>query len=124
MRERDLGAPHVAQAGGARRRGTAVAAIAVFCAAPFAVFYRTVDDAIRSDFRFELGYLVSGWGPWVLIVVGSVCMLPVAVSIGRSAFSRWWLSPVVRHTYAAWGISLYLLGLLLAVETSTIARAY
>jgi hypothetical protein len=123
MGERDFRAPQ-ARGRGARRRGPALAGIVVFAVAPFGAFYGTVEDAITSDFRLEVGYLMSGWGPWALIVAGALCMVPVAVSLGRGALSRWWLSPEVRHTYAAWGISLYLLGLLLAVQTSQIAGAF
>ena len=124
MDERDVHASQVARGRGARRRVGALAAILVFAVAPFGVFHDTIEDAVVSDFRLELGYLVSGWAPWALIVAGALCMVPVAVSAGRGALSRWWLSPEVRHTYAAWGISLYLLGLLLAIETSQIARAF
>lgn len=110
--------------GALRRRMAAFCGIAIFLVAPFLVFHRTIEDATISDFRFELGYVVTGWGPWALIVAGSLCMVPVAFSIGRSAFSRWSLNPGVRRAYEAWGITLYLLGVLLAVQTSQIASAF
>ena len=81
---------------GLRHRLMAIFAIAVFLAVPFLVFRATVEDA-ATDFRFELVYLVSGWGPWVLIVIGSLCFVPVAISMGRSAYSRWALSPGIRR---------------------------
>src|SRR5437867_4025578 len=82
--------------GAATRRAVAAGVVTLFCAAPFAVFHGTVEDA-ATDFRLELGYLVTGWGPWLLIVLGSLCFLPVAFSIGRNAYSRWSLRPTIRH---------------------------
>jgi hypothetical protein len=106
-----------------RRRLGAVMALAVFSAAPFVVFQRTVQDA-ATDFRVEFNYLVTGWAPWFLIVVGMLCFVPVVVSMGRSAFSRWSLPPGIRHAYEVWGATLYLLGVLLLTQTSQIAGAF
>ena len=97
--------------------------MAIFGAAPFAVFRSTVEDA-ATDFRLEFEYLVTGWGPWVLIALGALCFVPVTVSIARSGYSRWHLRPATRHAYEAWGLTLYLLGLILAIQTSQIASAY
>ena len=108
----------------ATRRMLAALAIALFAAAPFVVFHGTVRDAATSEFRLELGYLVSGWAPWLLIVVGALCFVPVVVSIRRSAYSRWSLSVGIRHAYETWGITLYLLGLILVIQTSQVAAAF
>ena len=106
-----------------RRRLGALLAIAVFAAAPFVVFQNTVRDAM-TDFRVEFNYLVTGWVPWLLIVVGMLCFVPVVVSMGRSAFSRWSLPPGIRHAYEMWGAVLYLLGVLLLAQTSQVAGAF
>jgi hypothetical protein len=106
-----------------RRRAAAAAAVAILAAAPFAIFHATIQDA-ATDFRLELGYLVSGWGPWLLIVVGSLCFVPVVVSLGRSAFSRWSLAPGIRLAYEIWGAVLYLLGLGLLVQTAQVAAVF
>jgi hypothetical protein len=106
-----------------RRRLTALMALAVFSAAPFLVFQQTVQDA-ATDFRVEFNYLVTGWAPWFLIVVGMLCFVPVVVSMGRSAFSRWSLPPGIRHAYEVWGVTLYLLGILLLTQTSQVAGAF
>jgi hypothetical protein len=58
---------------------------------------------VATDFRFELGYLVTGWTGFGLIGLGLLPMLRVAVS-----------RPRARHAYVGWGTSLYLLGALLA----------
>ena len=106
-----------------RRRLAALMALAVFSAAPFVVFQHTVSDA-ATDFRVDLSYLVSGWAPWFLIVVGLLCFVPVVVSMGRSAFSRWSLPPGIRHAYETWGAILYLLGVLLLTQTSQVSGAF
>jgi hypothetical protein len=105
------------------RRAAAAASVALGLAAPFLVFRSTVEDA-ATDFRMEFDYLVTGWGPWALIVLGCLCFIPVTVSIGRNGYSRWYVRPGTRHAYEAWGLTLYLLGLLLAIQTSQIAGAY
>jgi hypothetical protein len=106
-----------------RRRLSALLALAVFSAAPFLVFQQTVRDA-ATDFRVEFNYLVTGWAPWFLIVLGMLCFVPVVVSMGRSAFSRWSLAPGIRHAYEVWGAVLYLLGVLLLAQTSQVAGAF
>ena len=106
-----------------RRRVAALASLAVLSAAPFVVFQHTVSDA-ATDFRVDFTYLVTGWVPWLLIVVGLLCFVPVVVSMGRSAFSRWSLPPGIRHAYETWGAILYLLGVLLLTQTSQVAGAF
>jgi hypothetical protein len=104
-----------------RRRLAAATAVAVFAAWPFALFHRTVLDA-ASQFRLEFVYLLSGWTAWILILLGSLCFVPVALSIGRDEYSRWFLKPAIRHAYQAWGVSLYVLGILLALQTVQVAQ--
>jgi hypothetical protein len=106
-----------------RRRLAAAAALAVFGAAPFFVFQQVVRDA-ATNFRVEFNYLVSGWVPWLLVVVGMLCFIPVVVSIGRSAYSRWSLPPGIRTAYEIWGATLYLLGVLLLTQTAQVASAF
>jgi hypothetical protein len=101
----------------------AALALALFAAAPFYVFQQVIHDA-ETHFRIELEYLVSGWTPWVLVVVGSICFVPVVVSIGRSAYSRWSLSPGMRTAYEIWGATLYLLGVLLLTQTAQVSSAF
>jgi hypothetical protein len=104
-----------------RRRLAAATAVALFAALPFAVFHRTILDA-ASQFRLEFVYLMSGWTAWVLILLGVLCFIPVALSIGRDEYSRWFLKPAIRRAYEAWGVSLYVLGMLLAVQTAQVAK--
>jgi hypothetical protein len=105
-----------------RRLGAAVA-LAVFSAAPFVVFQATLRDA-ATNFRVEFNYLVTGWGPWTLVAIGVLCFVPVVVSMGRSAYSRWALTPATRRAYEIWGATLYLLGVMLLTQTTQISSAF
>jgi len=84
---------------------------------PPLLWHRSI-DAIASDFRFEVEYLVTGWTAYALIGLGLLFFVPVLVSIGRSPESR--LYPRGRNAYAAWAISLYLLGLILASQVAAV----
>ncbi len=57
--------------------------------------------------------------PWALIVLGLLFLVPVALSAGRDPESRWY--PRARNAHAGWGISLYLLGVILG---SQVAQLY
>lgn len=107
-----------------RRRIGAAATVALVGAAPFVVFRGLLQDAVESDFRWELAYLVSGWAPFVLMMIGTLWFLPVVVSMYRTGYSRLYLRPVTRHACEAWGIVMYFLGFCLAVQTSQIAANF
>ncbi len=61
---------------------------------------------------------MTGWTGYGLILAGLAFMLPVVVSIGRHPGSR--LYPRGRKAYAAWGICLYLLGVILASQVAAV----
>jgi len=86
-------------------------------ALPPLLWHRSI-EAIASDFRFEVEYLVPGWTAYALIGLGLLFFVPVLVSIGRSPESR--LYPRGRNAYAGWAISLYLLGLILASQVAAV----
>jgi hypothetical protein len=106
-----------------RRRLAAAGAVAIFAAAPFYVFQHVVSDA-ATNFRVEFNYLLTGWVPWLLVVVGMLCFVPVVFSIGRGAYSRFSLNPGIRTAYEIWGATLYLLGVLLLTQTAQVAAAF
>ena len=87
-------------------------------ALPLALWHEPI-AGIAGDFRLELGYLVTGWTAYSLILLGLLFFLPVLVSIGRHPESR--LYPRSRNAYAGWGITLYLLGFALASQVAQIA---
>jgi hypothetical protein len=93
----------------------------VALALPLVLWHRAI-GIIASDFRLDLEYLVTGWTGYSLIGLGLVFFVPVVVSIGRNPESR--LYPRSRNAYAAWGISLYLLGIALASQVAAVARVH
>jgi hypothetical protein len=108
---------------GLRRLGAA-ATVALVGAAPYVVFRSNLQDALESDFRWELVYLVSGWGPFALMTIGTLWFVPVVLSMNRTGYSRLYLRPVTRHACQAWGLVTYLLGFLLAIQTTQIAGLF
>jgi hypothetical protein len=88
-------------------------------AMPVVLWHRAM-GIIAADFRFELDYLVTGWSAYLLIVLGLLFFIPVVVSIGRRPDSR--LYPRSRGAYVGWGVSLYLLGIMLATQVAVIAE--
>jgi hypothetical protein len=102
------------------RRRARLSGLAVFVTAaglPILLWHRSI-GAIASDFRLEVGYLLTGWTGYGLILAGLAMMLPVLVSIGGTPGSRFY--PRARGAYAAWGVSLYLLGTALASQVATV----
>jgi hypothetical protein len=88
-------------------------------ALPFVLWHRAI-SVIATDFRVEAEYLVTGWTGYSLIGLGLLFMLPVVWSIGRRPDARFY--PRSRNAYAAWGICLYLLGIMLASQVATVAH--
>jgi len=91
----------------------------VAAALPPLLWHRAI-AAVAEDFRFDLEYL-SGWTGYALIAAGLAFFVPVVISIGRLPGSRFY--PRGRNAYAAWGISLYLLGFAIAVQVAAVARS-
>jgi hypothetical protein len=88
-------------------------------ALPAALWHRAI-GLIATDFRLELGYLVTGWTAYALIALGLLFAVPVVLSIGRDPASR--MYPRSRQAYAGWGVVLYLLGMILASQVQQIAE--
>jgi hypothetical protein len=86
------------------------------------VFWHRPFAAIASDFRLDLEYLVTGWTGYILIALGLLFLVPVVLSIGRHPESRYY--PRSRNAYAAWGITLYLLGIALASQVAAVTNVH
>ena len=99
-----------------RRQARVLGAVgfAVAAVLPAVLFHRVIAD-IASQFRLDGRYFVE-WAPWVLLVLGLAFLLPVAYSSGLDPDSRHF--PRYRRAYAGWGITLYLLGIGLAVQVA------
>jgi hypothetical protein len=100
----------------AQRVGAAGFVVALLL--PIVLWHRVIGD-IAGDFRLDLKYLVTGWSPWVLMLLGLAFFVPVAISNGRDPEGRFY--PKARNAYAGWGITLYLLGFGLATQVAQIA---
>jgi hypothetical protein len=97
----------------------AFAWLATCAVLPLVLWHRVLADIVAS-FRPSVAYFASELSPWLLLAAGIAFMLPVAASVGLSSESR--LYPRARRVYAGWGIVLYLLGLVLAVEVAEVWR--
>jgi hypothetical protein len=100
----------------AQRVGAVGFVVALFL--PIVLWHRVI-AGIASDFRFDLNYLLTGWSPWVLMLLGLAFFVPVAISNGRDPEGRFY--PRARNAYAGWGITLYLLGFGLATQVAQIS---
>ena len=100
-----------------RARLLAIAGLASAITLPVLLWHGVV-AGIASQFRLDLHYLLTEWSPWLLIVAGLGFGIPVAWSAGRDPESRWY--PRSRNAYAGWGVTLYLLGVVLAAQVAQI----
>jgi hypothetical protein len=106
----------------ARRRQArwlGAAGFVVAAASPVFLFHHVVELLLVQP-RVEIHYL-TGWLPWALLAGGLAFLLPVAYSAGMHPESRFF--PRARGAYAGWGITLYLLGFLLAWQVASVQSA-
>ena len=104
----------------ARRRARRVGAVGFVMASalPVLLWHQVVAD-IASEFTFDVRYLVTGWSPWVLMLLGLACFVPVAVADLRDRERRFYRAGT--GAWAGWGVTLYLLGFGLAMQVAQIA---
>jgi hypothetical protein len=98
---------------GLARPASALGVVAVLALVPLALWYRVLSDVLAS-FQWSVSYVGAELGPFLLLLGGVVFLLPVAISAGLHPESR--LYPRARRSYFVWGVVLYLLGAMLAVE--------
>jgi hypothetical protein len=101
-----------------RPRLTAALLLLGAVAVPAILWHETI-AAIASAFRLEVSYFVMGWTPWVLMTLGLACFIPVAAERVRDPERRF----ARRGTgaWSGWGVTLYLLGFVLATQVVQIA---
>jgi hypothetical protein len=107
-----------------RRRGERFVALAGLIAAGAipAFLYRDLLGQVVGSFTFDAGYIAFGASGFALMGLGLLASLPVVLSIGRNPDSR--LYPRSRGALAGWGVSLYLLGIMLVIQIGAIAAAW
>jgi hypothetical protein len=100
----------------ARRVGAAGFAGAI--ALPIVLWHRVIGD-IAGEFRLDARYLITGWAPWVLMLLGLCCFIPVVLEDWRDPDRRFYSAGT--GAWFGWGITLYLLGFALATQVAQIA---
>jgi hypothetical protein len=89
----------------------------VLAVAPLVLWHGMIAAAL-SSFQLSPTYIVSELSPWLLLLAGVLFLIPVAASAGLTPDSR--LYPRARRAYVVWGTVVYLLGLALSVQVSTL----
>jgi hypothetical protein len=87
-----------------------------------AFLYRDLLQDVIGNFTFDVGYIAFGASGFALMALGLLASLPVVLSIGRNPDSR--LYPRSRGALAGWGVSLYLLGIMLVIQIGAIAASW
>lgn len=108
------------QESGLKHRVVAAIVLVIAAAAPFAVFHSLIADS-ASELHMSFLYFVSNWTAWLCVTLAVCCFVPVVVSVRRDPYSRWFIRPTTRRAYEIWGATLYLLGIILAVQMSQTA---
>lgn len=105
-------------------RGERLVALAGLIAAGAvpALLYRDLLQQVIGSFTLDAGYIAFGASGFALIALGLLASVPVALSIGRNPDSR--LYPRSRGALAGWGVSLYLLGMMLLIQIGAIAAGW
>jgi hypothetical protein len=88
-------------------------------ALPVVLWHSTIGD-IASQFDFSLKYFVTGWSPWVLMLLGLSCFAVVAAHDLRDRDRRFYAAGT--GAWFGWGITLYLLGFGLATQVAQITH--
>jgi hypothetical protein len=106
------------------RRGERLFALAGLAAAGAGppILYRDLLGKVVGGFTLNAGWVVFGASGFALIALGLIASFPVVLSIGRNPDSR--LYPRSRAALAGWGVSLYLLGMMLVVQIGAIAARW
>jgi hypothetical protein len=82
------------------------------------VLWHSVIGAIASEFDFSLNYFVTGWSPWVLMLLGLACFAVVGAHEWRNRDRRFYTHGM--GAWFGWGVTLYLLGFALATQVAQI----
>jgi heme/copper-type cytochrome/quinol oxidase subunit 1 len=100
-----------------RRRAQAVGAVGVACAAALPILlWHDVIGMILGEWELSARYVLTALMPWLLMVLGLLCAIPLAVTELRDRERRFHRSS--GRAWAGWGVTLYLLGFALASQVA------
>ncbi len=100
------------------QRLLALTLVLALAAVPALLWHDLIQQLI-DGFRLDPGYLLIAWGGFLLMAIGVLSFVPIALTTGGNPGGRFY--PRRRDTLTGWGLSLYLLGLLLVVQLGVIA---
>jgi hypothetical protein len=99
-----------------RARTTGMVGIVLAVVLPVWLFHGVVADIASSGASGTIA--VVGWAPWVLMALGVLCAVPVALHELRDRDRRFYSQGTA--AWSGWGVTLYLLGFLLATQVAQI----
>jgi hypothetical protein len=103
-----------------RRRSQLVGAFGVLLAAllPVYLWHDVVADIASVTAGLDTTTFVVGWAPWVLMVLGLLCTIPIVVEHIRTRDRRFYRPGT--GAWVGWGVSLYIMGFALATQVAQI----
>src|SRR4051812_33519282 len=99
-------------------RRTGATGFLLALALPIVLWHRVMRD-IASEFRLEGRYLLTGCSPWLLMAAGLACLATAGIVEWRQRDRRFYAAGGA--AWVGWGVSLYLLGFMLATQVAQIA---
>ena len=99
-----------------RSQWVGLAGVVLAAALPVYLWHDVVADIARVSRPDLTG--IFGWVPWVLMLLGLLCAIPIAAERLRDRERRFYRPGTA--AWAGWGISLYLLGFALATQVAQI----
>jgi heme/copper-type cytochrome/quinol oxidase subunit 1 len=88
---------------------------------PLVLWHHTI-GSVANAFHWELRYLITGWAPWLLMLGGLACFVPVIVDRVKDPQRRFYGSQ--RAAWFGWSITLYVLGFGLATQVAQITEGF
>lgn len=103
----------------ARRRARRVGAagVAIVAVLPVVLWHHVI-AMILGEFELSTRYLLTALMPWLLMLMGLACAIPLAVADLRDRERRFHRRGSA--AWAGWGVTLYLLGFGLATQVAQI----
>ena len=103
-----------------RRRARVVGTIGVVLAfaVPALLWHDVIADVAATSGDAAFTIAVVGWAPWVMMGLGLLCAVPVLVHDLRDRDRRFYTRGAA--AWSGWGVTLYLLGFLLATQVAQI----